>query len=218
MLEKMDFLIAAENKESFFLRVSRFLPTLDPRHIAIRRAYEYAKDAFRGRTREAGERYFEHLRAVALILMVYLRVTDYEVIIAAILHDIVEDIPFWTVERIRMEFGDRVALLVEYLTKPPEKDFPSGEERDKIYHERFAFAPRDFFLIKLADRLHNLIKLWACSEEKQERKIAETQRYYLPYAEKHLILLYELEEALEVLEEGKKLIVSGRPEAAEKKA
>ena len=200
MKKRLAFLSAAENRKSFFKRIAFCYPSSDYRYKAIERAYNCAKDAFRGISREGGPRYFEHIRAVALILIVYLRVTDYRIIIAALLHDIVEDIPSWTIERVRNEFGDEVAVLVDFLTKPALKDFVSEQERDEVYHSRFRFAPREFFLLKLSDRLHNLLTLDACSKEKQLRKIEETRRHYLPYAETHLILLHEIEEAIEDIE------------------
>ncbi len=192
MIAGMEFLSAAENRASFFRRISHFFPRLDPRYKLIEKAYNYAKDAFREKYRDDGEtRYFEHIRAVALILIDYLRVKDYRLIIAALLHDIVEDIPSWTIERVRMEFGEEVALLVEYMTKP-SGEYPNKKDRDAVYHSRFRSAPREFFLIKLADRLHNLLTLWACTEEKRKRKIEETRMYYMPYAEEHFILYHEL--------------------------
>lgn len=201
MLTQLSFLHAAESHETFFRRIALLYPPLDPRYKAIERAYNDSKDAFRGKFRDDGEtRYFEHIRAVALIVIDYLRVRDYHVIIAAILHDIVEDIPSWTIERVRLEYGDEVALLVEYLSKPSKADYTNRQERENVYHSRFEFAPREFFLIKLADRLHNLFTLYACTPAKRKRKIEETRRYYLPHAEKHLILLHELEEAIFELE------------------
>ncbi len=197
MTKRMEFLTAAENRATFFRRVALHYPTLDWRHTLIIQAYDDAKDAFRGKFRDDQEtRYFEHIRAVTLILLHYLRIKNHELIIAGLLHDIVEDIPEWTVERVRRKYGDRVALLVEYLTKPSKKDYPDREERELVYHTRFESAPRDFFIIKLADRLHNLLTLYACTPEKRRRKIEETRRYYLPHAWKHLILMHEIEEAL----------------------
>jgi len=193
-------LTGTENRESFFKRIAFYYPTMDHRYKEIEKAYNYAKDGFRDKKRDGGERYFEHIRAVALILIEYLRVRDHRLIIAALLHDIVEDVPSWTVERVRIEFGDYVALLVEFLTKPSSKEFSSKKERTLVYHLRFETAPRDFFLIKLADRLHNVTTLWSCTAEKRVRKIAETREEYLPYAEKHFILYYELLDALEELE------------------
>ena len=196
MLERLPPLSMSENRDSFFKRIARLFPTLSPQYQAIEKAYKAAKDAFHDDVREDGVRYFEHLRGVALILL-YLRVSDHELIIAALLHDILEDHPeLWPLERIRKEFGERVALLVEYLTKPPESEYSTKEERDHVYHCRFCIAPREFFLIKLADRLHNILTLAACTPEKRRRKIEETWRYYMPFAEENFILYYELEEAL----------------------
>lgn len=194
--EQMEFLNEAENRESFFKRVACFYPTLDDRYKMIRRAYNTSKDAFRGTEREGGERYFEHLRAIALILMEYLRVKDHTLIVAALLHDLVEDIDSWTIDRVRLEFGEDVAVLVEWLTKPPVAQFESKKLRNEMYHGRFVNAPREFFLIKLSDRLHNTLTLSMCSKDKRVRKIEETERYYMPYAEEHFILYYELKDAL----------------------
>lgn len=194
MLAKVREIIAkAQDKESFFSIVASFYPSLDWRYKLIEKAYNDASDAFRDTKRESGLEYFEHLRATTLILILYLRVRDYRIIIASILHDIVEDIPAWSINLIRDVYDDEIALLVQYMTKP--KEYPK-EESERIYHERFAQAPRDFFLIKLPDRLHNVLTLNACPLEKRQKKIEETRRYYLPYAEKNQLLIHELEEAL----------------------
>lgn len=205
MLRRMTFLRAAENRESFFRRIKLFFPPLDPRYKAIERAYQCAKDAFREKLREDGGQYFEHLRAVALIQIDYLRLTDYELIIAGLLHDIVEDIPSWNIERVQKEFGERVAYFVQYATKPSKKEYPNEKDRNRLYHLRLRLAPREFFLVKLPDRLHNILTLDACPREKQIRKVEETYRYYMPYAEQHFILVHALEEALERIERKLKL-------------
>lgn len=201
-VERMPFLKSAETKETFFKRIAQFLPPLDPRFKMIERAYEAAKDAHRGVLRSDGTRYFEHVRAVTLIIIEYLRVRDVSLIIAALLHDVVEDNHTWTIERVRAEFGEREALLVQYLTKPNLREVSSERDRDRIYHARFAFAPRDFFLIKLPDRFHNLITLRKRSAKKRLNKIRETRRHYMPCAEKHLILFHELTKVLQLLEQG----------------
>ncbi len=200
-MRRMEFLTAAENKESFLRRVARYYPTLDWRYKLIEKAYNDAHDAFQGVYRDDGATpYFTHILAVALILLDYLRVRDHEMIVAALLHDIVEDKPEWTIERVRNEYGDQVAYLLEYLSK--EFEYTDKVERERVYHTRFETAPRGFFLIKLADRFHNLYTLWACDIGKQRRKVEETKRYYLPYAEKHQILIHELEEAIKKIEQG----------------
>jgi GTP pyrophosphokinase len=198
MLEKVRALLeGAENRETFFRRIASFLPPKDPRYQMILMAYDDAKFAFKDLKRADGKRYFEHLRAVDIILFDYLRVRDPVKLTAGLLHDINEEFfESWTIERIKLRFGDEVALLVDYLSKPSPKDYPSKEERLKVYHDRFASAPRDFFIVKLADRLHNLLTTWDLEPEKIARKIEETKRHYLPYAEKHIILIHELEEAI----------------------
>ena len=190
-----------QSRDDFFAMIGLFLPTMDPRYQSIKKAYDETKDAFRNNLRVGGERYFEHLRGVATIQVAYLRIRDPDIIIAGLLHDIVEDIPFWTIERVRLAFGDRVALYVDWATKPPLEDFPSREERDRAFFSRFLLAPREFWLIKLPDRLHNLLTMWVYSAEKIAQKIEETRRYYIPYAEQHLILLHEMEAALAELED-----------------
>jgi (p)ppGpp synthase/HD superfamily hydrolase len=201
MFDRMLFLHEAENRESFLRRIALLFPRSDYRFIEIERAYDLVKDAFRGKYRDDGiTRYFEHIRAVALILIDYLRVKDHRIIIAALLHDIVEDIPSWNIERVRLEFGEYVASLVDYLTKPSKDEYPLPEEREHVYHFRFRSAPREFFLIKLSDRLHNIITLGTCPSEKRARKIAETKKHYVMYAEEHFILYHELLLALERLE------------------
>lgn len=196
-----EILSAAENRESFFKRISYLYPKSDHRYKLIEKAYNDAKDAFRGIYRDDGEtRYFEHIRAVVIIMIDYLRVKDYRLIIAGLLHDIVEDVPSWTIERVRVEYGDDVALYIDYVTKPKVELFGSKEGRDEAYHMRFKSAKRNFFKLKLSDRLHNMLTLWTCTPEKRVRKIAETREHYLPYAEKHFILYHELVDAIDELE------------------
>ncbi|MBU4216417.1 HD domain-containing protein [Candidatus Parcubacteria bacterium] len=205
MLKKILMIInGARSRESFFLIIASFFPTTDWRYKLIEKAYNDAKDAFRGRFRDSGdERYFEHIRAVTLILILYLRVTNYKLIVAALLHDIVEDIPSWTIARVTKEYGEEIAAYVDSLTKPSHL-FKDKEKCNEVYHRRFENARRAFFLIKLADRLHNLLTLWACSKEKRLRKVIETEIHYLPYAEKHFILYHEILAAIESLKQEKK--------------
>jgi GTP diphosphokinase / guanosine-3',5'-bis(diphosphate) 3'-diphosphatase len=190
---RLSFLSIAENRDTFFQRIGRFFPVSDARYQLIDRAYNTAKDAFRDIPRESGERYFEHLRRVALIQIDYLFICDHHKIAAGLLHDIVEDIPSWTIDRVRQEFGSEVAFLVDWMTKTDKKS----------YHERFAWAPRNFFLLKFPDRWDNLLTLWDCPVEKIERKIAETKQYYIPCARRELILAHELEDALADLEKNR---------------
>ena len=200
MLEKVrQTLERSYDRESFFRIVASIYPTLDWRYKIIEKAYNDAKEAFQGKYRDSGERYFEHLRAVALIVMLYLRIREYHIIVAALLHDIVEDCEEWTISRMIKEYGEEISALVEWTTKP-KMTFPEKHDYLRIYHERFAVAPREFFLIKMSDRLHNLLTMWSLGEEHIRKKVEETKRHYLHYAEKHFILIHELEASIEELE------------------
>lgn len=197
----LPFLQAAQNRKAFFNRIVSIFPASSSEYKDIERAYNVAKDAFRGDEREDGDRYFEHLRAVALILIEELRIADRDLIIAALLHDIVEDKDSWTIERVRDEFGVHVAEIVDWVTKPPvSPQFLSREERDEAYNRRMASAPREPIIVKLADRLHNTVTLLSCSLEKRLRKIEETRRWYLPLAIQEIILVDKLEWAIERIE------------------
>jgi GTP pyrophosphokinase len=190
-----------KDHRSFMGIVLRYYPPDDVRFKRIEKAYHIAECEFDGKKRDGGDRYFEHLRSVALIVMVHLRVRDTDIIVAALLHDIVEDIPGWTYDRIRDTFGVDVAKILWYVTKPSVTEFEGDKrERDRRYHENFLHAPREAIMVKLADRLHNLLTLWETDHEKRLRKIQETQDFYLALAEKECVLIHEIEDALRELQ------------------
>lgn len=145
-------------------------------------AYDMAKYGHRNQFRESGARYFEHVRATAIILVDELGVTDAEVIIAALLHDMLEDSFLLTPDRIKVTFGERVATLVSAVTKPKKCDlrFTSDHERHLWYFKQLKTSSPEAKLLKLADRLQNMRTLDSCSSEKQSRKITETREVYLP--------------------------------------
>lgn len=195
MLKIVKEIIAkANDRDYFFSVISHIYPSLDWRYKLIERAYDDAEEAFREKKRDGGSLYFEHIRATTLILMLYLRVVDYKMIIAAILHDIVEDINGWSIVRVQDRYGEDIACLVQYMTKPSAI---AGESPEDIYHSRFFQAPRNFFLIKLSDRLHNVLTLNSCTLDKRVRKIQETKNCYMPFAETNQILYHELVAAMD---------------------
>jgi GTP pyrophosphokinase len=167
------------------------------------RAYEVAKREFREKRRDDDVRYFEHLRFVALTVMDYMYGTDADLIAAALLHDIVEDIPSWSVDKVKFEFNDRVAYFVDCVTKEPVEEYDSKTERNKAYHDRFTRVPREPIILKAADRLHNHMSMWVWEEDEIERKVEETQRYYMPLFKREMVLVHELEEAMQLLLDGK---------------
>lgn len=143
-------------------------------------AYDLAKYGHKNQMRDSGSRYFEHIRAVTLILLKELEIFDSKVIISALLHDILEDSYILTKDRIRIIFGNKVAGFVETLTKPKKDDvrFKTKQEKLDWYFKNIKNASYEVKLIKLADRLHNTRTLGFCSQEKQKRKIEETEKYF----------------------------------------
>ncbi len=191
----------SENRESFFKRIALIYPRSDTRYIDIERAYDTAETTFKEKIRADGDGYFEHLRSAALIMIDILRVTDPRLIMAELLHDITEDFPDeWPIVRVSREFGKDVGRLVDYMTMPSVIEYPEKSERHLAYYRRFPGAPREFWIEKAPDRLHNIWTLKIFNVEKRRAKIEETYRYYLPYLEKHMILYHEMVEALQVAE------------------
>jgi GTP pyrophosphokinase len=169
----------------------------------VRRACELAERAHAGQQRASGEPYFRHAAAVARILA-DLRL-DPEAIAAAILHDVVEDTPV-TLDEVRREFGERVARLVDGVTKMQAiqglkgTNAAGGAEQAQAESLRkmlLAMAEDvDVVLIKLADRLHNMRTLSHLSEEKRRRIARETFDIFAPLANRLGIwqLKWELED------------------------
>ncbi len=200
--KRMPFLFVEETKETFFRRIKRLYSPFDTKYRDIELAYELAEYEFRKVTRAGGGSYFEgHLVPVALILIDYLEVRDHELIISALLHDIIEDVPEQTGESLGHLFGRRVANIVMSVSEPKAEECGSKEVAERIFHSRFEFASRDFFVVKNPDWLQNLITLGARPRDKQIAKIAETERHYVPQARKHLILLPELREVVQLWKE-----------------
>ncbi|OGZ07591.1 MAG: hypothetical protein A3C93_02265 [Candidatus Lloydbacteria bacterium RIFCSPHIGHO2_02_FULL_54_17] len=195
MRKRLTLFEQREDRDTFFERVHQFVLPYHDGAILVAKAYQASKEAFRGVKRKRGERYFEHCRAVALIAMDMLGVRDPEVVAAALLHDVVEDIPGWNVGRIKKEFSPRIARLVSALTMPTRK-FNSRERRMEAYHRQLCSGPKEALTIKFADRLHNLSTASSLSRSAQLRMIEETEVVYLPIAKERGILYKELKQAI----------------------
>lgn len=197
MLKQLEFLEKNENRDTFFRRVHQFVLPYHEDALLIAKTYQVSKDAFRGKKRARGERYFEHCRAVALILMDVFGVYDPEVVMAALLHDAIEDCGY-TREQIALTFGENVAMLVDGVSIP-EGNFANREDRMAAYHQKFlAAVAKDVrvLLIKLADRLHNLSTCHSLSREAQQKNVKETEEFYIPLAKERGAPHLELEEML----------------------
>ncbi len=200
LMPKLSFLTSgAETSESFFRRIGQLYPKNDARYKLIEKAYDVARKEFRDILRDSGERYFEHLRATALILILYLRVWDANVIAAMLLHDIIEDIEGWTYERVALDFNIEVAEMVFWVSKPaPDGEIVTEENLDRIFFQRLWHAPRIAVVKKAVDRLHNLITSW--DETKVKEKIRETRDFLIPIFGHHQILVHEIEGVIDVIE------------------
>ncbi|MBX3688612.1 bifunctional (p)ppGpp synthetase/guanosine-3',5'-bis(diphosphate) 3'-pyrophosphohydrolase [Dokdonella sp.] len=163
-------------------QLSAYLPR---QQIArVRRAYEIGAQAHEGQTRKSGEPYITHPVAVAGILA-GLRL-DAETIIAAILHDTLEDTAL-TSERIGAEFGTVVVELVDGVTKLDKLQFRSRQEAvAESFRKMLLAMARDLrvILIKLADRLHNMRTLGAMEPQSRRRIARETLEIYAPIAQR----------------------------------
>ncbi len=196
MKKQLAFLNSREDRDTFFQRVHVFALPYHEGALLVAKAYEEAKKAFKGVQRKRGERYFEHCRAVALILMDVVGIRNPAVIAAALLHDIVEDCAEeWPIKRVYAEFGPEVGALVLAMTMPTE-EFASRELRLEAYHAQLLAGPADVLYIKFADRLHNLTTCEALSQENQLRMVEETESIYLPLAKAKGALWQELTQVL----------------------
>ena len=148
----------------------------------IREAYDFAEKAHAGQVRKSGEPYILHPLAVAEILVdIQMDVTS---IIAALLHDVVEDTTV-SLDAVRERFGETCARIVDGLTKLEKIRFKSKEEQqNENYRKMFVAMAQDIrvILIKLADRLHNMRTLKYQSEENQRRIAEETLEIFCPIA------------------------------------
>lgn len=162
-----------ENRESFMERLRPFFPPTHLRDVEV--AYTLAKFGHRAQTRkEVGPngsplRYFEHVRRVALILIDEARCPLREMVIAALLHDAVEDTRDITPEIIEHVFGFDVTKMVLTLSKVPKEG----------YLDRFQMST-DWrpYLIKACDRLDNLRSLEEAPPDFQRKQLTETKEKY----------------------------------------
>ncbi|MEP7155035.1 MAG: bifunctional (p)ppGpp synthetase/guanosine-3',5'-bis(diphosphate) 3'-pyrophosphohydrolase [Betaproteobacteria bacterium] len=159
-------------------------------------ALEMATAAHEGQFRQSGEPYITHPLAVAKILARWH--LDPQALIAAVLHDVVEDTPT-TKADIAKKFGKAVAELVDGVSKLDKLQFATLEEAQAENFRKMLLAmARDVrvILIKLADRLHNMRTLDAVHQSKQERVARETLEIYSPIANRLGLngLYYEFED------------------------
>ncbi|GEL19057.1 RelA/SpoT family protein [Pseudonocardia asaccharolytica] len=156
--------------------------TLHPKAdlVLLQRAYDVAEEKHAHQKRKSGDPYITHPLAVATILAEL--GMDTTTLVAALLHDTVEDTDY-SLERLRADFGDEVAHLVDGVTKLDKVELGSAAEAETIRKMVVAMArdPR-VLVIKLSDRLHNMRTMRFLPPEKQAKKARETLEVLAPLA------------------------------------
>lgn len=158
----------------------QYLPYEQVAHI--KRAYYYAEQAHDGQRRKSGEPYVIHPLAVAQILAEFRM--DCDGLVAALLHDVIEDTGI-SREALTEQFGEGVAALVDGVSKLTHLEFNSQLEKQAHNFQKMAMAMADdirVILVKLADRLHNMRTLDSMPAHKKRRIARETLDIYAPIA------------------------------------
>jgi len=181
--------------------ISKFLQTHPLANTEIiKKAYYFAKEAHDGQKRLNGDTRLEHVAQTAYSLA-KLKL-DSASIAAGLLHDVLEYSPV-KLSKIKKEFGEEIAFLVEGITYVDkikyEKKYKEPEDQVENLRKIILAMAKDIrvIMIKLTDRLHNMKTLYALPEEKQKRQALETLEIYAPLA--HRLGIGELKGQLEDL-------------------
>ncbi|MCZ2101648.1 MAG: RelA/SpoT family protein [Chitinophagales bacterium] len=190
-------LVQVREKFDNLLKVMEF-STKPEDIIMLEKAYDLAVDAHKYQRRKSGEPYIFHPIEVARICFEEIGLGP-TAVICALLHDVVEDTPI-TLDEIRGIFGEKVALIVDGLTKldgsynnMDEVESPQAENFKKVLSTLVVDVR--VVLIKMADRLHNLRTIGAQARHKQLKIAAETEYIYAPLA--HRLGLYNMKTELQ---------------------
>ena len=166
----------------YSVRLIDKLKSLDTKNVLdfdlINKAIYWAKKYHGDQKRKSGEPYYSHPLEVAYMISDYKLKTD--VIVASILHDIVEDTEV-TVEMIQGTFGQRIAEMVDRLTR----DRPDGTKLsvEEILENAYKHKDKEVLLIKFIDRLHNMETLDSMSDSKKQKIALETATVIIPFSE-----------------------------------
>lgn len=147
----------------------------------IRKAYDTAKLAHEGQKRRSGEPYFNHPLATAEYIAEW--GLDETTIVSALLHDVAEDTNY-SIDKIKEEFGEEVAFIVDGVTKLGKIKYRGVERQVENLRKMILALSQDIrvIIVKLADRLHNMKTLDAVPPQKQKRIALETMEIYAPIA------------------------------------
>ncbi len=162
----------------YSIRLTEKLKSLDTQNVLdfelINKAIYWARKYHGDQKRKSGDPYYSHPLEVAYMISEYKLKTN--IIAVSILHDIVEDTEV-TVEMIEGTFGQRIAEMVDRLTR----DRPNGTKLsvEEILNNAYHLKDKEVLLIKLFDRLHNIQTIKSQSPEKQEKICKETIKHML---------------------------------------
>ena len=162
----------------YSIRLIEKLKLLDTQNVLdfelINKAIYWARKYHSDQKRKSGEPYYFHPLAVAYMISDYNLKTD--IIAASILHDLIEDTEV-TVEMIQGTFGERIAEMVDRLTR----DRPDGTKLtvEQVINNAYHLKDKEVLLIKLFDRLHNIQTIESMSVEKTEKAISETLKNFI---------------------------------------
>ena len=193
MMQNYDMMIE-EKVQKVFSEMEKRVSTKDM--VRIHEAFELAREAHAVQKRKSGEPFISHPIAVATIVAEELKLGANPVI-AAFLHDVVEDTDY-TMDDIRQRFGDDVAFLVSVVTKKSAGNYEISKQVDN-YKQMLNSIHYDIraLLVKLADRLHNMRTLGSMPPHKQMKIAGETDFFYAPLANR--LGLYNVKIELENL-------------------
>ncbi len=151
---------------------------------SVEGAFRLACEAHKNQMRSNGAPYVTHPLRVALVLLNEWEVRDGDVLVAALLHDTVEDTAV-SLQEIEDRFGERAKDLVDYLTKPEVQEGEEKAERTASYYARLGTGPKEARLIKMADRVDNLRDMLTArwTEEKKRAYVSEALETILPLGE-----------------------------------
>lgn len=170
---------------------------VDEKQLALAcEAYRFAEFAHRDQKRKSGEPYISHPVAVARIIIEEMGL-GVNPVMAAFLHDTIEDCPY-SIDEIRERFGDDVAFLVGVVTKLKKEKYKHSKQVDN-FRQILSSVEYDVraILLKLADRLHNMRTLSSMPSAKRMKIASETEYFYAPLANR--LGLYDVKSELENL-------------------
>src|SRR5574344_17597 len=196
MKTEEEYLEMVNQKIDEFWKIENLQSFSDVDKERIRAAYELAREAHSSQKRKTGEPYIIHPIAVATIVA-----KDFELgvnpIVAAFLHDVVEDTRY-SIDDIKEKFGSDVAFLVGTVTKEKKKTYEMSKQIDN-FKQMLDSIHYDIraLLVKLADRLNNMRTLSSMPPDKQMKIAGETDYFYAPLANR--LGLYGVKSELENL-------------------